>query len=134
MKPKTVPGFGPRISAPGVVEPVFLPVVAPSPDDLIPAARLVRRLCALKAALDDLPRQALRLARRQARMVRPTFSPRGRRWPEGPDVGASNGGDAFPRSPLRPGRPPGSRRRGRDLIDEVLAECHGLAVLAADTS
>ena len=133
-KPKTVPGFGPRISTPGVVEPVFLSVAAPSPDDLIPAARLARRLCALKAALDDLPRQALRLARRQARMVRPTFSARGRIWPEGPDEGASNGGGAFPRSPLRPGRPPGHRHRGRDLVDEVLAECHGLAVLAADTS
>ena len=31
------------------------------------------------------------------------------------------------RSPLRPGRPPGYRRKPVHLVDEVLAECHWLA-------
>ena len=31
------------------------------------------------------------------------------------------------RSPLRPGRPPGHRRKPLHEIDEVLAECHWLA-------
>jgi hypothetical protein len=31
------------------------------------------------------------------------------------------------KSPLRPGPPPGHRRKKLHEIDEVLAECHGLA-------
>ncbi len=40
------------------------------------------------------------------------------------------------RSPLRPGRPPGHRRKPSHLVDEVLTECHGLAwdALKPDTS
>ena len=34
------------------------------------------------------------------------------------------------RSPLRPGVPPGHRRRGRDEIDRVLLECHDRAWVA----
>jgi hypothetical protein len=39
-------------------------------------------------------------------------------------------------SPLRPGRPPGYRKKPRDDIDFVLKECHALArdVIAEDTS
>ena len=89
---------------------------APPPDGLVNAQRLSRRLQALKLALEDLPRQARRLARwrvRQENAPRPKF-----------------------RSPLRPGHPPGYRRKAVHEVDEVLAECHGLAcdAMKPDTS
>ncbi|MDP1700152.1 MAG: hypothetical protein Q8L53_04210 [Aestuariivirga sp.] len=93
------------------------PKAAPvAPDGLAPAARLHRRLQALKAALDDLPRQARRMARwhqRRAAMPGPVY-----------------------RSPLRPGPPPGHRKRKIHEVDEVLANCHWLAweALKLDTS
>lgn len=89
----------------------------PPPDDgLIDARRLTLRLEAVKLALEDLPRQARRLARWRARREK------------APDLRFM--------SPLRPGRPPGHRRRPVHEIDHVLAECHGLAryAMAADTS
>ena len=85
---------------------------APPPDGLVNAARLTRRLQALKLALEDLPRQARRLARwrvRRENAPSPKF-----------------------RSPLRPGHPPGHRRKPVHQIDEVLAECHGLACYAME--
>ncbi|MDP1702853.1 MAG: hypothetical protein Q8L53_18085 [Aestuariivirga sp.] len=78
-----------------------------SPDGLVNARRLIRRLEALEAALADLPRQAMRLARwrmRQERSENPSF-----------------------RSPLRPGRPPGHRKRDTHEVDELLSECSWLA-------
>ncbi len=88
----------------------------PPPDGLVNAARLSRRLQALKLALADLPRQARRLARwrlRREKAKTPKF-----------------------RSPLRPGHPPGYRRKPVHQVDEVLIECHGLAcdALKPDTS
>ncbi len=79
----------------------------PPPDGLVTAARLARRLQALKTALDDLPRQARRMARwrvRRENMKNPKF-----------------------KSPLRPGPPPGHRKRRVHEVDEVLADCHWLA-------
>jgi hypothetical protein len=94
------------------------PVTAPvsPPDGLVNAARLNRRLQVLKSALEDLPRQARRMARwrvRRENMKNPKF-----------------------KSPLRPGPPPGRRKRHIHPIDEVLADCHGLAwdALKPDTS
>ena len=93
------------------------PVAAPPPPDgLVNAVPLTRRLQILKSALEDLPRQARRMARWRARretMPSPKF-----------------------RSPLRPGHPPGHRRKPIHLVDEVLIECHGLAwdALKPDTS
>ena len=92
------------------------PVPAPSPDGLVNAERLTRRLQALKLALDDLPRQARRMARWRARretMKSPKF-----------------------KSPLRPGPPPGHRKRQIHEVDEILANCHWLAweALKPDTS
>ncbi|HEX7110672.1 MAG TPA: hypothetical protein VF224_15660 [Aestuariivirga sp.] len=75
------------------------------PDGLVGAERLTRRLQALKLALEDLPRQARRLARwrvRREAMPSPKF-----------------------RSPLRPGPPPGHRRKPVHQIDEVLIEATG---------
>jgi hypothetical protein len=87
------------------------------PDDgKVNAARLRRRLAAIKAALEDLPRQVKRLLRWQARrnkMKMPKF-----------------------RDPLRPGWPPGYRKRHRHEVDAVLTECRWLAreALKPDTS
>jgi hypothetical protein len=87
------------------------PVAAPVPrsETQVDAGRLCGRLQALKTALADLPGQARRLARWRARRERmrarrPTFT-----------------------SPLRPGRPPGYRKKPRHEVDEVLGECHRLA-------
>jgi hypothetical protein len=108
-------GYDPRVVA---LFPAPQPVVEPPPppDGLVNAERLSRRLQALKFALDDLPRQAMRLARwrlRREKMPSPKF-----------------------RSPLRPGRPPGHRRKPTHEVDEVLIECHGVAweALKPDTS
>jgi hypothetical protein len=89
---------------------------ARSSDGLVGAERLSRRLLALKLALEDLPRQARRLARWRARRKNaptPKFT-----------------------SPLRPGHPPGYRRKPTHEVDEVLIECHGLAcdAMRLDTS
>ena len=93
-------------------------IAAPAPptDGLVNAGRLSRRLEALKFALDDLPRQARRLARwrvRRENMPSPKF-----------------------RSPLRPGPPPGRQRKPVHLVDEILTECHWLAweAMKPDTS
>jgi hypothetical protein len=91
-------------------------VAAPPPDGLVNAEPLTRRLQALKSALDNLPRQAKRLARWRLRR------------------------DNIPslkfKSPLRPGRPPGHRKKPTHEVDEVLIECHGLAwdAMRHDTS
>jgi hypothetical protein len=87
-----------------------------APDGTVSASRLHRRLAAITQALDDLPRQALRLARwkiRRDRIERPVF-----------------------RMPMRPGRPPGHRKKPKREVDLVLKECHALACYAVrqDTS
>ena len=108
-------GPDPRVAA---LFPAPQPVIepAPPPDGLVSAARLHRRLNALKLALDDLPRQAKRLMRLQQRRK---ASP----WPKST-------------SPLRPGHPPGYRRKPIHEVDEVLIECDGLAwdAMKPDTS
>ena len=88
----------------------------PSADGLVSAARVIRRLEALESALADLPRQARRLVRwrmRQETSPNPSF-----------------------KSPLRPGRPPGHRKRAVHQVDELLSECQWLAHYAGmpDTS
>jgi hypothetical protein len=97
----------------------LVPLFAPLriiPDGSVSAASLFRRLAAAQLALSDLPKQALRLARwkaRRAKMEKAKFT-----------------------QPLRPGRPPGHRSKGRDEADFILRECHALAndVLRADSS
>src|SRR4051812_47329748 len=107
---------GPRVTVFGAspLVPLFKPwpAVSGEPkraenDGTVNAARLVRRLEAVKSALADLPRHAKRLMRWQARrnrMANPIF-----------------------RSPLRQGAPPGHRREPEDEVDFVLRECHALA-------
>ena len=121
-RPKDEPRPQPRISffGNGEVRRISLGREPPPKDDtadgLANPANLVRRLGALKAALDNLPRQAVRLARALARRQK---SPRLKL-----------------QSPLRPGPAPGSRKRLRQEIDHVLERCHWLAreALAQDTS
>ena len=98
------------------IRPAKAPARAKSADGMVNAARVIRRLEALEAALEDLPRQAKRLVRwrmREEKSENPSF-----------------------KTPLRPGRPPGSRRRAVHLVDELLDECQWLAHRAAmpDTS
>ena len=103
---RTAPGEGPRIwffdgfDPPRVTRPV------PGPDDPVPALRLCRRILALRMALEDVSGQAERLVR--------VLSRRSCRY----------------RRPMRPGRPPGHRERGRAPLDALLAECQTLALWA----
>ena len=87
-----------------------------SPNDLLDAARLHRRLAAIADVLDDLPGQAKRLARWRARRDR------------------ARARGAFDRlTPMRPGRPPGWRKPGTPRAHEVhrvLDELHGFAFWA----
>jgi hypothetical protein len=71
------------------------------------AINMCRRLAAIAQALKTLPDQARRLVRwkeRRKSLEKPKFT-----------------------SPLRPGPPPGYRRKSTQQIDFVLKECHSLA-------
>ncbi|CAN5179121.1 hypothetical protein BH10PSE7_BH10PSE7_11670 [soil metagenome] len=124
MRPRyTGPRPEPRISVLGAgpLVPLFQPqrmcVPEAAPDDgMVSAGRLGRRLAAIRMALENLPCQVKRLARWRAR----------RDWMARPMV----------RSPLRPGPPPGHRKKPKDEVHRVLRECHALArdALAQDTS
>ena len=124
LRDETAPRFLPRLHVFGNDPRVAAlwsapqPVADPAelPDGLVSAARLKRRLQALSFAIEDLPRQARRLARwkvRREKAQSPKF-----------------------KTPLRPGYPPGYRRKPVHEVDEVLIECHGLAgdALTPDTS
>jgi hypothetical protein len=84
-----------------------------SSNEPVDAAQLFSRLRALRHALNDLPKQARRLARWQARRDILLHSKRPFR--------------PMRMSPMRPGPPPGRRLRSIHEVDEVLRECHGLA-------
>jgi hypothetical protein len=105
LNPRIRTFWGPQ-PAPPAPSQATGPVAGP----LVDSAPLRRRLAALEAVLADLPRQARRLARWRARRA-----------------GAPVGG---PHAPLRFGRPPGSRKRPRYAIDDVLRNCHALALEA----
>ncbi len=88
------------------------------PDEPINAAQLFSRMRALRAALSDIPKQARRLARWQARRdellkSKATFKP-------------------MRISIFRPSLPPGWRQRSIHAVDDVLRECHGLALHAVN--
>jgi hypothetical protein len=110
-----VSNLGPRIRT---VDVAFDPRVllfhqpaarAPKSDGAVNALPLCRRLAAIKLALDDLPRQAKRYLRWQAKSIevrKPMLS-----------------------SPLRPGAPPGLGTRSRYEVHKILRECHDLAYM-----
>ncbi len=102
----------PRIWMPGDDYPVFETKPLILPDDPVCAARLYRRMQALRYALDDLPKQARRLVRWQAKRE---------------EMRAQTGKFI---APLRPGRPPGYRVRGKHPVDDILKNCHALALYA----
>ncbi|MEX0954480.1 MAG: hypothetical protein WDZ83_04615 [Rhizobiaceae bacterium] len=107
--PRRSSKFMPRICVVGYSEPAPLPEKPVlSPDDPVDAASLCRRLLSSRRALANLPREARRLARWQAR----------RRLRPGPGRVA----------PLRFGGPPGSRKRPIHAVDDILKECHALAL------
>ncbi len=91
---------------------VFEPRIVVTPDDLVDARNLTRRLYALQRALGDLPGQAKRLARWEAKR-------RAVRAVTGKYI-----------APMRPGKPPGHRDRGKHPADYVLKDCHALALYA----
>jgi hypothetical protein len=81
----------------------------------VPAASLALRILALKNALENLPKHAKRLAR----------------WYEQRDLAyAQNLAHRY--SPMRPGPAPASEKRKTLEIDEVLLECHLLAIYAGE--
>ncbi len=106
----------PRISVPGFYDPAIPTSIIPSLNDTIDAKYIMRRLLALSRALENLPREARRLARWQARR---------------PLVLSQNKPARV--SPFRPGRPPGFRLRTRHEVHGVLRECHMLALDRLDT-
>jgi hypothetical protein len=107
----------PRISVPGLYDPVFrAPSPAPSLEDPINAAHPCNRVVAPKSALDNLPEYARRLARWQARRSLVLLN-----RPENVRV-----------PPFRPGRPSGHHARHVHDIDDVLCECHALALDARE--
>jgi len=98
-------GPGPRIS--GFGDGSWTPHTPPPPTDFNPV-RLCGRLQALHKALEEIPKQAKRLVRMQARR-RATNEPLKRT------------------EPLRSGWPPGHRKHQTHEIDEILSDCHKLA-------
>ncbi len=107
-----VPSF-PRISVPGFSDPVFAePVPFPSHDDIVDTSSLVGRIRALKSALEDLPRQALRLARWKARGE---LARKAEKWKPGR------------LSPFRPGFAPGYHRSDKREIDNIISDMHYFA-------
>lgn len=102
--------FDPRV-------PLFRKAAQPPmpavPDGTVSALRICRRLAAIKSALEDVPHQALRYARWLAKATEK----------RGTQV----------TSALRPGKPPGFRRKPTHKVDEILAGCHALALMQ-DTS
>jgi len=80
---------------------------SPTDEDELDAASLRRRIAAMQQALDDLPRQARRLARIIAR----------RKQAGNPKI-----------KPTRPGRPPGHRKGGKRKIDAMLRNLEYLAL------
>jgi len=123
-KPKYVSGPGPWVTDLWSDDPIYdrsalyahqerMNRPPPAPDDEISAEALCRRMNALMAALQDLDGQALRMAKLQARIKQSKTK-----------IGA------FPLRVMRPGLPPGYRQKRKHEIDEVLAECHQLALMA----
>jgi len=123
-RPKYVRGPGPWVTDLWSDDPIFdrsalyahqerMNRPPPEPEDEISAVALCRRMNALMAAINDLDGQALRMAKLLARMKR---------------VETQTG--HVPLRVMRPGLPPGFRQRKKHEMDEVLAECHQLALMA----
>lgn len=84
------------------------PKAAQTPDDLLDATAILRRMEALKDALENVPAQAKRMVREMAK--RKQAPPGIKRVP-----------------PLRYGFPPGYRKRPIHEVDDILRQCSFLA-------
>lgn len=119
--------FGPGARPPAPLRPPCLP------GDLLDARRLVQRLGALRAALDDLPGQARRFARWHARATACARERKAALQAAKAACGARPAPIPLPRfrrsSPFRPGRPPGQRAKGRARreVHEILDDLHFFA-------
>ena len=115
---------------------------SPSADDPLDASRLRLRLEAIGRVLDDLPAQAQRMARWQARRDARLAAERAESASGSPHLEgsptpsahvATRGTSAQPRrryprfSPMRPGTPPGWRKKPDHEVHQVLNDLHGLA-------
>jgi hypothetical protein len=106
----------PRISVPGLFDPVFPQQPGLDTDDMVASAALGRRVQALRFALDNLPRQARRLAR----------------WKAKRELERQAGAKPGRMSPFRPGFAPGYHRSKPQEVDDILSECHHFAREAWD--
>jgi hypothetical protein len=108
----------PRFSFDSSFDPTFYQSQQMQPETPVDATQLFSRLRALRHALNDLPRQARRLARWKARR----------------DLALKSKAPFKPMriTPFRPGLPPGWRQRSIHPVDDVLRECHGLAFHAVN--
>jgi hypothetical protein len=95
------------------VPPPPPPAPPPVSDGLRDAARITRRLHALQSALDDLPRQAQRLARWRLRRLSASHLKK--------------------MDCMRYGRAPGYQKQKTREIDTILADCHYFACEAMKT-
>jgi len=110
------------------------------PDEELPARALCRRVQALRDALDNLPRYAQRLARREARIALASKSMKGGCAPastgqrlaayEKESAQLKGAHQSYRRKTLRLGHPPGHRRKPEREVDDLLRECHALALQA----
>ncbi len=127
--PNPDPAWGPRIRCVGDADPrsplflAHLAALRAQEKSISEAAStsLRRRLATIRQALDTLPHQARRMARWQARRTA---------------MRNANMRNAKFTSPLRPGPPPGQRKKPTNEIDLILKECHALAhqALGVNTS
>jgi hypothetical protein len=136
-------------------QPEPLPPPKPSPDDPLDAAHVYRRLDAIGRALDDLPGQAQRMARWQARTNAARERTRQLETVAAPNDGhgvsgataedtAKNlqGDPTSPQgkcirrfgrsSPMRPGISPEWFKHSSHAVHQILDEVPGLAVWARD--
>jgi hypothetical protein len=95
------------------------------PGDRISAARIHQRIATLAAALDDLPAQAHRFARLRALRLAARARHKAREATGAP--ASHHRHRVLPASPLRPGHPPGWRRRPKHEVDDVLKDLHYFA-------
>lgn len=111
-RPKRAKGPGPRIS--GFDDGSWTPYAPENPSGKTPPdpASLCRRLQALQRALEDIPAQARRMARLQARRREAGEPPR-------------------KTEPRRPGPPPGHRNSQTHEVDEILSDCDIFVLRAA---
>ncbi|MGB8819136.1 MAG: hypothetical protein WCC66_14565, partial [Rhizobiaceae bacterium] len=90
------------------------------------ATHIGQRLNALMRALENLPHQARRLVRWQQKRDAALKSLMLRCERSEPQ--STHAWSPRRLSPMRPGLPPGWRQRPIHEIDEILKECHGLAL------